>query len=239
MRAPLTQRCSARRVLLALWLGALLPLAGADDPYALWSAGRPAAAIPALYAAAQASGRWDAWLDLGLAAAAAQDRPRAAAWLAEAARRAPERREPREALRALDPAHSIALSWSERLGPLAWPGTGWPAVVLLGGAGLALGLALAGRRRRASAAFLGCVALAAAAPGQLAGLRDARHELLAVARDSHLLDSAGNPGDALPAGTLAERELQQPWPERVFVRLADGRRGYLALVDTQAGPAAP
>ena len=226
----------ARAALLALWLGALAPLSGADDPYAAWSAGHPEAAIPALYASAQASGRWDAWLDLGLAAAAAQDRARAAAWLAEAARRAPERREPREALRALDPAQGVALSWSEHLGPLAWPGTGWTAVALLAAAGLALGHALAGQRRRGAAALVGCAALAAVAPGQLAQARDARHELLATARESHLLDSAGNPGDALPAGTLAEREAQAPWAGRVLVQLADGRRGYLAIVDTKAEP---
>ena len=232
--APLPRR--ARGVLLALLLGAVAPLAGADDPYAVWSGGHPDAAIPALYAAAQASGRWDAWLDLGLAAAAAQDRPRAAAWLAEAARRAPERREPREALRALDPAQGVALSWSERLGPLTWPGTGWSAVALLAGAGLALGLALAGRRRRGAATLIGCAALAAVAPGQLAQLHDSRHELFATARDSHLLDSAGNPGDALPAGTVAEREAQAVWAGRVLVHLPDGRRGYLALVDTRAEP---
>ncbi len=235
-RATVPRLRQARALLLALLLGALAPLVGADDPYAVWSAGHPAAAIPALYATAQASGRWDAWLDLGLAAAAAEDRPRAAAWLAEAARRAPERREPREALRALDPAQGVALSWSERLGPLTWPGTGWTAVTLLAAAGLALGLALAGRRRRGTVAFIGCAALVAVSPGQIAQLHDARHELFATVRDSHLLDSAGNPGDALPAGTVAEREAQPLWAGRVLVHLADGRRGYLAIVDTTAEP---
>jgi hypothetical protein len=206
----------------------------ADDPYAVWGHGRPQDAIAPLHRLATASGRWDAWHDLGLAAAAAGERGRAAAWLVEAHRLAPERREPLDALRAL--GSSPPAGWFDRLGPLAWPGCGWSGVILCGLGGLALGWALAEKRRRGAALALGLVACVAAAPGQLALLADARQPLTAVVRDSHLLDSAGKPGEAVAAGTIVAREPQPPWAGRVLVRLGDGRRGYLPLADTEADP---
>jgi hypothetical protein len=222
-------RRPALAAVLAMLLAATCP--AADDPYASWSHGRPQDALPGLLQRATADGGWDAWLDLGLAAAAAGD-ARATAWLLEARARAPEREEPRAALRAL--GATLPTDWFDRLGPLAWPGCGWPGVAALAIAGLALGLALTGRGRRGAGLAVAGAALVVAAPGQLASWHDGAIQLVATVRDTRLLDSAGNPGVAVAAGTVAVREPQS-WPGRVLVLLPDGRRGYLPLADTQAG----
>ena len=156
--------------------------APADDPYQLWSHGHPQEALPALLAEAQSSDRWDAWLDLGLAAAAAHDRGRAIAWLLLAHERAPERDEPREALRAL--GIELPDSWFTRLGPLAWPGCGWPAMLLMVVAGLAFGYACLAPARRAALALSGAGICALIAPGQFALEAELRHPRCAGA-DGH------------------------------------------------------
>lgn len=215
------------RVLLAAILLAGL-LAGAD-PYDAWAQGRPGEAVPELVTLARASGRWDAWLDAGLAAAAAGERGTAAACLAAAHNRAPEQPAPREALRALGAA--LPATWCERGGPVAAPGLGWSGVVLLGLAGLALGGAAALRRGRTACLLLGGVALLAALPGQAAMLLDGRRSWVAVVRDSAALDSTGTPLRALPAGSLLERAADEVWAGRVLVRLGDGGLAYVAEAD--------
>jgi hypothetical protein len=216
---------------LLLLLAAVLAR-GAEDPYQLWSHGRPAEAIPALLLQAQASERWDAWLDLGLAAAAAGDRGRAAVWLVAARARAPERDEPRAALRAL--GAELPPSWPSRCGPLAWAGSGWPGVVGLGLVGSALGYALAARRGRAAGLLVALLGALAVAPGLCARILEGRLALVAAVRDTQLLDSTGSPIGAVAGGTVAVQESPTPWSGRLRVALADGRRGYLAQADTRA-----
>ena len=206
--------------------------APADDPYQLWSHGHPQEALPALLAEAQSSDRWDAWLDLGLAAAAAHDSGRAIAWLLLAHERAPERDEPREALRAL--GIELPDSWFTRLGPLAWPGCGWPAMLLMVVAGLAFGYACLAPARRAALALSGAGICALIAPGQFALEAELRHPLIAAVRDTRLLDSTGTPGALVPMGTVAVRDAQTPWSGRVLVILPNGSRGYLPIADTIA-----
>jgi len=224
------------------WWSACLLLAllrcgitAADDPYQMWGLGRPQAAIPLLLRQAQQSDRWDAWFDLGVAAAAAGKRGPAVSWLLAAHHRAPERAEPMTALRAL----GIALppTWLDRLGPLAWSGCGWPGVVVLAIAALSLGYACLARRRRGLALTLGLIAGACAAPGQIAAWSDRRTDLIAVVHATRLLDSAGNPEEPVPAGTPVVRDPQPPWAGRLLVTLLDGRRGYLPLADTIVGSA--
>jgi hypothetical protein len=218
-----------------LLLLALAHARGADDPYQLWSHGRPLDAIPALLLQAQGSDRWDAWLDLGLAAAAGGERGRAAAWLVAARARAPERDEPRAALRAL--GIELPPSWHSRCGPLAWPGSGWPGVVLLGLIGIALGHAVAAPRGRAAGLLVALLGAMAVAPGLGARILDGRLALVAVVRDTQLLDSTGSPAGAVAGGTVAVQESATPWSGRLRVTLADGRRGYLAIADTRADAA--
>ncbi len=208
---------------------------GAEDPYLLWSHGRPQEAIPALLLQAQGSDRWDAWLDLGLAAAAAGDRGRAAVWLVASRARAPERDEPRAALRAL--GAELPPSWHSRCGPLAWPGSGWPRVALLGLVGMALGYALVARQGRAPGLLVALLGALALAPGLCARILDGRLALVAAVRDTQLLDSTGSPAGAVAGGTVAVQESRTPWSGRLQVALPDGRRGYLAIVDTRADAA--
>ncbi len=222
------------------WAVALLLLAragahAADDPYQLWSHNRPQDAIPALFQQAQASDRWDAWLDLGLAAAAAGERGRAAVWLVTAHSRAPEREEPRAALRAL--GTELPPSWHARCGPVAWPGSGWTGVALLGLAGGALGYALVARQARRAALLAAALAALGAAPGMIARILDSRVDLVAAVRDTQLLDSTGTPTGAVAAGTVAVSDRAAPWAGRLRVTLPDGRRGYLALSDTRTDAA--
>ena len=213
---------------------ACLSLAAVEDPYALWGHGRPQDAAPTLRATAEQNGRWDAWLDAGLAAAAAGWRPHAIACLAEAHVRAPERPEPRNALAAI--GATPPPGWNGRLGPLAVPGSGWIGVALLVGAGLALGYALATPRRRGVAATIGALAVLVAAPGLIATAVDGARRFAVPLRDTHLLDSAGNPGAVVAAGTLAERTTGEPWAGRVAVALPDGKHGWLALADLRDVP---
>lgn len=221
---------------LLLLLVAGLPAAdGLDQAYAAWSQGRAAEAIPALHAAAVADDRWDRWCDLGLAAAAAGDPGRAAAWLLEAHHRAPGASEPVQALTAL--GVELPTTWSQLLGPVAIPGTTAAGPLLLALAAACLGYAAVGRRRR-PALIAGAALLVLALPGQLARQLDAGHHLVAVVAPSHLLDSTGEPitGSALPPGTVAVREHPREWSGRIAVRLSDGRRGWLPRADTIAEP---
>jgi hypothetical protein len=201
----------------------------AADPYDVWSQGRPAEAVRPLIASAQESGRWDAWLDAGLAAAAAGDRGMAISCLTSAHNRAPEQAAPREALRAL--GTPLPTTWCERAGPVAQPGLGWNGVVLLAVAGLALGGAAALRRGRGVVLLLGGVALLAALPGVAATWIDGRRIWLATVRDSAALDSTGTPLRALPAGSLLEQVGEDVWAGRLLVRLADGSLTYVAQAD--------
>ena len=216
------------RLVVCLLLCAL-PLVAADPVYAAWAQGRPAEAVPELLARARAGDGWAAWYDAGLAAQAAGDRGRAVACLAAALRRAPERAEIRQALAVLDAAPPPG--WLDRLGPLAWPGLGWPALVLTAAGALALGAALFIRRGRLPLAAGGGLALLLVLPGALARGADAARPWAATCVDTHLLDAAGAPLAALPAGTLLERGAQPPWNGRAPVRLADGRAGFVPLAD--------
>lgn len=219
------------RLLLALVLA--LPLAGSEAADA-WAAGRPAEALPALHATALASGRWDAWLDLGLAAADAGRRGPAVAWLIEAHRRAPQRPEPRRALASL--GADLPEGWVRRLAPATWPGSGPLALPLAVLAGIAWGWALGWRHGRRHALVVGGVALALLLPGALATWLDGRRGWAAVTADSTLLDASGRAVRPLPAGSLIEREAAAPWAGHVAVRLADGTSGWLAETDLVATP---
>lgn len=204
--------------------------ARADDAYALWSNGHPREALPGLQDNAIASDRWDAWFDLGLAAAASGDRGRACAWLLRARERAPERPEPREALLAL--GASLPPSWIERIGPLAVPGRGWLGCALMLVAGLGIGYAIFAKRWRQPAACAGILALCAALPGEAAAWADARIDLIAVVNDTQLLDSTGQAKQPLAAGTILVRESPTPWSQRWQVHLLDGHRGFVPIPDT-------
>lgn len=206
----------------------LAGLAQAADPYATWAQGRPAEALPALIASARADQRWDAWLDAGLAAAAAADRGRAIACLARAHMLAPERGEPRDALHVL--AAPLPTTWCERAGPLLIPGSSWSGLAILGLAGLALGSAIA-VRRRGWLITLGLVGLFLAAPGVIAPWLDGRRLWEATVRDTQVLDSTGSPQRALAAGSLVQRASTDVWAERALVRLDDGTLGYIAVTD--------
>jgi hypothetical protein len=213
---------------------ALTMVHSADDPYATWGHGRPQDAIAGLHQQATASDRWDAWFDLGLAALAAGRDGEGTAWLLAAHRRAPERTEPRQALRAIDVTPPIG--WLDRLGPLALPGLGWSGLVLITLAGLPLGFGTCARGRRWAAIAAGAGLLLVAIPGRVAWEHDTGRLLVAAVRDSQLYDSAGRPIAAIPAGTVLEQESAEMWAERILVHDAQGHRGHLPLADTIAKP---
>lgn len=220
---------------IALLLAGLLTLIqGADDPYAAWGHGRPQDAIASLYQQAVASDRWDAWFDLGLAALAAGRQGDGIAWLLAAHQRAPERPEPRQALRAI--SVTPPAGWLDRLGPAAIPGLGWGGVVLIGLGGLLLGCGVCARRRRPTMLLIGTGLLLVTVPGRIAWEHDQSRLLVAAVRDSQLYDSAGRPIVAIPAGTVLEQESPEVWAERILVHDAQGNRGYLPLADTVAKP---
>jgi hypothetical protein len=223
-------RLRSATLLLVLLTGAW----SADDPYAAWGHGRPQDALAPLHEQARTSDRWDAWFDLGLAALAAGRQGEGTAWLIAALQRAPERAEPRQALRAIDvaPPHG----WLDRLGPLALPGLGWSGLTLLAFAGLGLGYGACATRRRGLALTFGGVLLALALPGRLAYDHDQARLLVVAVHDSQLYDSAGHPIAAIPAGTVLEQESAEVWAERVLVHDAQGHRGHLPLADTIAKP---
>ncbi|HEX3132128.1 MAG TPA: hypothetical protein VHX44_00940, partial [Planctomycetota bacterium] len=165
-----------RTLIRASWAVTLLiitPLTmtpGADDPYATWGHGRPQDAIAGLHQQASASDHWDAWFDLGLAALAAGRQGDGTAWLIAAHRRAPERPEPRQALRAINITPPIG--WLDHLGPLALPGLGWSGMVLIALAGLTLGYGFCARGRRWPAILVGAGLLLLAVPGRVAWEHD-------------------------------------------------------------------
>jgi len=221
-------------VLVMLLFGLLTTIRGADDPYATWGHGRPQDAIAGLHQQAQASDRWDAWFDVGLAALAAGRDGEGTTWLLAAHRRAPERPEPRQALRAIEVTPPTG--WLDRLGPLALPGLGWSGLVLITLAGLALGYGVCARRARSPAILTGVVLLLLAVPGRVAWEHDQGRLLVAAVRDSQLYDSAGRPVAAIPAGTVLEQESTEVWAERILVHDTQGHRGHLPLADTIARP---
>lgn len=229
-----------KRVRIVMWLVLALALTGAQtqaaetaaiDPYAAWASGHPQDAIAALHERALSSQRWDAWFDVGLAAAAAGDKGHAAAWLLIAQRHAPERDEPRTAL--LANGTPLPPTWCDRLGPVAWPGTGVLGIVVLGLAGLALGWAVAGRKHRGLAVSVGLGALLLGTPGVIAVWHDSHAAFAAIVRDTNLLDSAGNPLGPLSAGTVVERDSNATWSGRSVIALPDGRRGLVAAGDVE------
>ncbi len=222
------------RLVLLLTAGVLTLLPGADDAYAAWGHGRPQDAIAPLHARAVESDRWDAWLDVGLAALAAGRDSDGTAWLIAAHRRAPERAEPRQALRAINV--TLPHGWLDRLGPLALPGLGWSGLVLLTLAGLALGYGLCATRRRGAALALGGTLLVIALPGRLAHDHDQTRLLVVAVRDSQLYDSTGHPVAAVPAGSVLVQESAEAWAGRVLVHDLAGHRGLLPLADTIAKP---
>lgn len=207
---------------------------GADDAYAAWGHGRPQDAIAPLHQRASASDRWDAWLDLGLAAVAAGRQSDGIAWLLAAHRRAPERAEPRQALRALEVVPP--LGWLDRLGPLALPGTGWTGLALITLAGALLGYSLGAHRWRLQAVLIGAGLALVALPGRIAWEHDQGRLLVATVRDSQLYDSAGRPIAAIAAGTVLEQESPEVWADRILVHDGEGHRGHLPLADTIARP---
>lgn len=221
-------------IALLVCVSALTTLRGADDPYAAWGHGRPQDAIASLHQQAIASDRWEAWLDLGLAALAAKRDGDGTAWLLAAHQRAPERPEPRQALRVLGLTPPIG--WLDRLGPLAVPGLGWGGLVLITLAGLLLGYGLCAPRRRPGMVLIGAGLLLVTLPGRIAWEHDQGRLLVTAVRDSQLYDSAGRPIAAIAAGTLLEQESAEVWAERILVHDAQGRRGHLPLADTIAKP---
>jgi hypothetical protein len=221
-------------LLIAITMALCACASASEDPYALWSAGHPRQALPALHERAVATNSWDAWFDLGLAAAAAGEHGRACVWLLQARELAPGRDEPRAALLAL--GETLPASWVERVGPLVIPSRGWIGFSLMLIAGLGIGYALAGRKFRQGTGTVGIVALALALPGELAVWADARVDLIAVVSDTQLLDSAGQAKHPLPAGTILIRESSTPWSGRWQVRLQDGKRGFVPASDVEARP---
>jgi hypothetical protein len=214
------------RCLVLLWLAVGL---AAADPYDTWAQGRPAEAVAPLLAEAHDSDRWDAWLDAGLAAAAADQRGPALAFLARAHHLAPERAEPRDAMRSL--GASLPTTWCERAGPIGLPGTGWSGVALCALAGLLLGGCWLLRRGRVLAAVAGCGLLIVTAPGLAAMWLDSGQERLFAVRDTQALDSTGSPLQAIAEGTMLLRSGDEAWAQRVLVRLPDGSQAWVAQAD--------
>lgn len=221
-------------ITLLMFAGLLTSLRGADDPYAAWGHGRPQDAIASLHHQALASDRWDAWLDLGLAALAAGREGDGIAWILAAHQRAPERPEPRQALRAL--SLTPPSGWLDHLGPLAMPGLGWGGLLLITLAGLLLGYGICAGRRRPGMVLIGAGLLLVTLPGRIAWEHDQGRLLVAAVRDSQLYDSAGRPIAAISAGTVLEQESAAVWAERILVHDAEGHRGHLPLADTIAKP---
>ncbi len=221
-------------VLLLLVIGGFANARAADDPYAAWGHGRPQDALAGLHQQALSSDRWDAWFDLGLAALAAGRHGEGTAWLLAAQQRAPERPEPRQALRATKII--VPSGWLDRLGPLAIPGLGWSGLVLLTLAGLVLGYAVCARHRRLMPTLIGAGLLLVAAPGRIAWEHDHTRLLVAAVHDTQLYDSSGRPITAVAEGTVLEQESSQIWADRILVHTADGQRGHLPLADTLAKP---
>lgn len=223
---------SAMRWLMGLCLGLVCALPGhaAEDPYAAWHAGRPGEAIPTLRAKAEAVDTWQAWYDLGLCAAAAEDHGLAAAALVAAQRRAPWRSEPRQVLSLLGQRlPPSAVAW---LGPLAWPGLGWPGLILAACAGICLAAGFVWPRRRFLLLSSGGLALLLILPGTLAAWREAQITLLAIPHDTSLLDATGRVVGAIEAGTVVRQISPQAWQDRYLVDLGDGVRGYVPTADT-------
>ena len=216
-----------RLVSAALLFAIVLTLPAAED--AAWAQGRPVEALPVLLATARTGHAWNQWYDAGLCAAAAGERGRAAACLLAARRAAPERPEPKSTLAVLGIDQPIL--WTDRLGPLAAPGSGWVAVVLAVIAGSALGGFITARRRSGWWLVAGSVALLAMAPGQVAAWRDHDDPHRATLRDTQLLDATGAPVAPLAAGTVIELLPGEPWAGRIAVHLVDGRAGFLPLGD--------
>ena len=217
-----------------LWILIFTSAWSADDPYAAWGHGRPQDAIAELHRQASTSNRWDAWFDLGLAACAAGRQADGAAWLVTAHRLAPERPEPRQALRATQV--NLPLGWLDRLGPLALPGMGWIGLTLIALGGITLGFACATRGRRTMPVLIGSALLLSALPGRIAWEHDHARQLVVTVRDSQLYDSSGQPITAIAAGTVLEQESSTAWAERILVHDQAGHRGHLPLADTIAQP---
>ncbi|MBA2480253.1 MAG: hypothetical protein H0V44_06300 [Planctomycetes bacterium] len=222
-------RSALRALLVVAWLGCAF--AAEEDAYAPWMQGRPHDAIAGLQRAARSGGGWGAWFDCALAARAAGDNGRAQACLLEAHRLAPARAEPLAALRL--GGATIAPTWCERAGPIAWAGSGWPGVAMLAIAGACLGWWCCSRRRRNAIATLGAILVTACAPGAIAVWLDAHAPLIAVVRDTHLVDSTGAATSPVEAGTVLTREGQRVWNGRVLVQAPDGARGFVSLADTR------
>lgn len=222
-------------VMLQVMVGATLSMNAVEvDPYAAWANGRPTDAIPALYQQAQASDRWDAWYDCGLAAGAAGDKGRAAVWLLAAHHRAPERAEPRHAL--IINGTPLPASWLDKIGPVALPGLGIPGVIVLLCAGLSIGWACTGRRGRGWTAVVGTLLVLITVPGIVGMILDGHTHYAAAVRDTHLLDSSGNPVVALPAGTIVIQHPGEAWAGRLVVSIPNGQRGLIAQSDIVAQP---
>jgi len=222
------------RLIAVLMLLLTVPRLVADDAYDSWAAGRPAEALPSLHAAAVASDRWDAWLDLGLAAAAAGRRGPATAWLVSAHRHAPHRPEPRQALAAL--GSPLPRTWLDRLGPCAWPGNGAVAMPLALLVGMGLGWSIGWRRARGWALIGAGLALLLLLPGVVGGWMDGRRDWAAATADTALLDASGRALRPLPAGTLLERVSGPGWAGHVAVRDLDGAFGWIPAADLVAAP---
>ncbi len=205
-----------------------------EDPYAAWGHGRPQDAITPLHEQAEQSKRWDAWLDLGLAAAAAKRHGDAVAWIVQAHQLAPHRDEPRQALQAL--SVTIPPGWLDRLGPLALPGTGWLGIILLSGGALALGYGLFGTKHRKWTLIISAGLFVTALPGRLACDHDQTRGLTCAVKDTLLYDSTGTPVREVPAGTVLQQDQSTVWAERILITLPDGQRGFIPVVDTIATP---
>ncbi len=228
-----------KRIFIFLSLVVLLqilhsPLIATEDPYAAWGHGRPQDAIAALHARAESEQRWDAWLDAGLAAAAANRHGEAIAWTLNAHQMAPERSEPRQALRALNV--TLPLGWVDRLGPLIFPGQGWIGIILLSLGAACLGYSLGTNRQRTATLITGSLLLLIALPGRIAIEHDQMRSLISAVRDTLLYDSAGKPMSSIASGSILYRDRTDTWADRILVVLNDGTRGFVPVVDTVAKP---
>jgi hypothetical protein len=199
------------------------------DPYAIWGHGRPHDAIAPLIEHAKITGRWDAWLDAALAAAAAEQTGDSIAYALIAHQLAPHETAPRQTLKSLNA--SVFPGWSDRLGPLAIPGSGLIGVIILSLGALLLGFCLTGKKYRLATGIVGIFLLLIALPGRFAFDHDSKRGLLSAVRASILYDTTGAPTHEIPLGTVVRPLDHKPWAGRLLVETTDNKRGFIPLVD--------
>lgn len=211
-------------LLMILMLLAGSTAAASEAAYDAWMQNRPDEAVPLLFETAQKSGAWYNYYDLGLAAHANQQRGLAVAWLLKAHLLAPAESAPREALAAID--SNLPTTWLDKLGPLSWPGTGMPGLLIMLLSGISCGLILFLPEYRWTCTIILAVGLVLALPGSIAHSLDSQRQLHACVSAAPLLDATGQPLQTLAPGTIVSEERRLA-NGRMLVQLANGKRGFL------------